>query len=854
MSFSPGSNGSSLEDTLYQQARGVHGKEFEEWVGSLREVLQSSDRGPGCLTLLRQLYVLTAATKYSRNLSTNIFRLLQSLILEPEQGGPRVRLLASVVLQDLSPSRHVAVSDFKPPVEMSNVPYFLPVLLAQTNCQEKLSTLAPKLVNWLMQPGSEEERLLASLSCFHTLCSHGRGLERVPEDRLRGVSGQLGNWLRGAGRNTYSLPSSSLTGSLFKSGAKRQVVPFKEIDGTVSQDIFTVLCIGESYSLDHLLNISTFSFLRRWFLSTLTGDNRLTGPSPSPAPTPTHESLAHGTSSYDRQGSLRSSLTPSQPHPFTTSLPSPLSPTLGMGSSSLIGPILGGRTKQGLKDSAVQYCLRVIDQCERRPSKSVDDDLIDACLYECIALLDILCSLSRSLINGVFPTIRRVYSRCTLNPIPNARLLLALVKFFLNHGESEMYDSEGPVALFFGQVLASQFNDPGLAYDTVEYLVDNLEALHGSTNILTKYFPNILKILAWFPTTFIAEFLQLLPSFISKATASEVLHSTFDLPCLSATLQANHLLQTSPGLADTGPQVSPYAKCLAAFQEPTHKLMFGHFQRSESGRGDTIDKLKSLVFLLEDFSEHQRVVEMARVTPLLIKLFFKTVLFSNDREVLSQLVTVVMERSVLLYKIDFYQSQTRVVMSDQLMEMFKLHSHFVIDFKQEIVDFLSNLRSLNSAGEHFYMHLVWALGEYSHAGYDSRCTTALLSQYFETLESMGLEASLNLHQSKHCTTRLVLVIMSSVAKIASRCQDLIPRALLCLNKILQIGSEVTSDPATHKMLLSRANELVHVLKIPSIASAVLTPPTPHSGGDQDMNKQKSIAYLLQSVSRNIKAE
>ena len=92
--------------------------------------------------------------------------------------------------------------------------------------------------------------------------------------------------------------------------------------------------------------------------------------------------------------------------------------------------------------------------------------------------------------------------------------------------------------------------------------------------------------------------------------------------------------------------------------------------------------------------------------PHIHRLFFKTVLFSNDREVLSQLVTVVMERSVLLYKIDFYQSQTRVVMSDQLMEMFKLHSHFVIDFKQEIVDFLSNLRSLNSAGEHFYMHLV----------------------------------------------------------------------------------------------------------------------------------------------------
>ena len=47
--------------------------------------------------------------------------------------------------------------------------------------------------------------------------------------------------------------------------------------------------------------------------------------------------------------------------------------------------------------------------------------------------------------------------------------------------------------------------------------------------------------------------------------------------------------------------------------------MFGHFLRNESGKGDTIDKLKSLVVLLEDFSEHRRVVEMARVTPLLIK-------------------------------------------------------------------------------------------------------------------------------------------------------------------------------------------------------------------------------------------
>ena len=58
----------------------------------------------------------------------------------------------------------------------------------------------------------------------------------------------------------------------------------------------------------------------------------------------------------------------------------------------------------------------------------------------------------------------------------------------------------------------------------------------------------------------------------------------------------------------------------------------------------------------------------------------------------------------------------------------------------------------------------------------------------QTLESIAYEVGLNLHRQGDYTPRLVLVLMSTVAKIASRCQDLIPRALLCLNKIVQLGS------------------------------------------------------------------
>lgn len=62
-----------------------------------------------------------------------------------------------------------------------------------------------------------------------------------------------------------------------------------------------------------------------------------------------------------------------------------------------------------------------------------------------------------------------------------------------------------------------------------------MEQLCHSTTIFTKYFPNLLKvlninrtnvtslqILAWSPPTYIAEFLQLIPVFISESTASEV--------------------------------------------------------------------------------------------------------------------------------------------------------------------------------------------------------------------------------------------------------------------------------------------------------------------------------------------
>ena len=79
-------------------------------------------------------------------MSAEVYKLLLSIVLEPEQGSLKIKLIAASILAELSPSRHVMVPEFSPPVERSNIPYFLPVMLSQTNTREKLSQLTPSIV------------------------------------------------------------------------------------------------------------------------------------------------------------------------------------------------------------------------------------------------------------------------------------------------------------------------------------------------------------------------------------------------------------------------------------------------------------------------------------------------------------------------------------------------------------------------------------------------------------------------------------------------------------------------------------------------------------------------------------
>ena len=65
---------------------------------------------------------------------------------------------------------------------------------------------------------------------------------------------------------------------------------------------------------------------------------------------------------------------------------------------------------------------------------------------------------------------------------------------FVFSGETVVYDPSPLYELFFGQVLSNCYSNPSVAFDTIMFIQDNREVLTARTHLLTKYFPNIIKV------------------------------------------------------------------------------------------------------------------------------------------------------------------------------------------------------------------------------------------------------------------------------------------------------------------------------------------------------------------------
>lgn len=67
------------------------------------------------------------------SISNHVLDLLRSVVLEPEQGSLRTRILAAAILTELCPNPHIIVQHFDLPVELRYVPFIMPAFLAQVS-------------------------------------------------------------------------------------------------------------------------------------------------------------------------------------------------------------------------------------------------------------------------------------------------------------------------------------------------------------------------------------------------------------------------------------------------------------------------------------------------------------------------------------------------------------------------------------------------------------------------------------------------------------------------------------------------------------------------------------------------
>ncbi|XP_065706807.2 AP-5 complex subunit zeta-1 isoform X1 [Patagioenas fasciata] len=794
-------------ESFLKQAREVRAEELRRFAARVAAALQGPERSPEAVSGLQRLHLTLAASRYPRGLDGTFVELLQKVLCSsksPEQ----IQMLCAAILREMSPCNDLILScDETQDTKLLSL--VSSVLLAQGNKKAELPAVGQRIVKVLerrLPEGQSARYLLPVLSNVISLSP-----ESLTEEQTNVVSRKMADWLRYASiQQGVAQPS----GGFFSYPRTRQPGPVTEVDGAIATDFFTVLSVGQYHTQDQWLNVQAFSMLRKWLLCY--GGKGLKTPN-----------------SGDDSGMDKS----------VTSVVSTTS------TSNRLLP-----SKDYLREKAFEYCQRLIEQSNRRPLKKDDGDLQKACLNEAVTIMDIICKQDCSYVYRTVSFLKILHSRIC-GDAAYARALLPIAQFFLNHSKTATVDSEAIYKHLFTDIPAQLFHNPSLAFEFVQFCKENRRLFTETSGIFRQSFPNLFKFLAWNSPPLISEFVDLLPFLLDAGTAIEIFHLLLDLPCLTAALdiQLRSAAFPTSERAACNPAVTP-ATCLEAFHHPLYKSVFQYLLRTNSVPEDAPERLILLRQLLGSLASSPRVVQCAETVPVLLELFFGVVAEFADEQLINQLVVLLLQRSDQLYEIPAFRDEVYRVLSSQLVMLCKLHPALILEVSKEILEFTGTVNNIQNK-EPIFTHMVWAIGEYMSVSYDKRCTVEQINRFFETLEATLLEITRIqlLASTPTYAPRAISVLMATLAKLAARSQDLIPRASMLLSKLRTFVQSpgVTSAYCKEDLedILTGATELMNLLKMPSVAQLVFTPPVDVASTRFQREVNESLPFALRIVTR-----
>lgn len=304
--YSHGSEG------LIKQARDIQESELQKFYSRLSKLLQGKDLGHEAVDSLQRLHLILSATKFTRILPPELHKRVFSLISSPSE---QLQILSSAVLRETLP-----LSDKEVNCNANNLSHLnshaTGLLLSQASSMTVLTSLCAQLVRGLESRQSETH----TLPVLNTILTHNP--ECLTEEHVTILNKKLIDWLRYA-----SITQGASPGGFFSGPRSRQPGPIAELDGAVSADFFTVLCVGQGFTDDQWMNVYSFSMLRNWLLT------------------------------YHAVSSCNTTADSDDRSEVDGSVISMVSATSS--SSRLLAP------KERLREKSVQYCQRLIEQSDR---------------------------------------------------------------------------------------------------------------------------------------------------------------------------------------------------------------------------------------------------------------------------------------------------------------------------------------------------------------------------------------------------------------------------------------------------------------------------------------------------------